>query len=316
MIWVAIVILLLINAGSYGLWFQQKSDVEQLGQQLSQNQQLAAQSSELKQLLQSEAANTKVKLAAIETAQQDLSETIVSLQQNQQLGSAEIQWKWAIAELEYLLTVANHRLLLANDTEGALHALRLADQRAEAMDDYRLHSLRSLLADEQMALASLAKIDIEGMVLQLQSAVNNVDTLQAWMGPEVAQNQEVDTGIAEANDWQQALANMWTQVRSMVVIRHKQDGAAAVLVPEQRYFLYQNLRLQLETARYALLSGEEPVFKSSIESANNWLEQYFIGDEKEAMSELLTNMQQQTIKAESPDISSSLTWLKSQGSEQ
>lgn len=315
-IWVGFVILLLVNIGSYALWYQQQSNVEQLSQQLSQTQELASQSSEIKQLLQSEAASTKAKLTAIESAQQELAETIVTLQENQQLGSAELQWKWAIAELQYLLTVANQRLLLANDIEGAQHALRLADQRAEALDDFRLHSLRALLAEEQLALATVAEVDIEGMVLQLQSALKNVDALQVWMGPEVSQVQDNNSTAIEAEGWQQALSNMWTEIKSMVVIRHKQDGTAAVLVPEQRYFLYQNLRLQLETARYALLSGEEPVFNNSIDAAVNWLEQYFVGDEKDVMSTLLGNMQQKSVKTDLPDISASLTWLKLQGNEQ
>ena len=317
MIWFAIFVLLLINAGSYFLWFQQQTTVEKLNQQLSQSKQLAAQFSERQQFLQAEDKTSMAKFAAIESVQQELADTIVTLQQNQKLGDAELQWKWAIAELQYLLTVANQRLLLANDVTGAQHALTLADQRAEAMDDYRLHSLRSLLAEEQLALASVTSVDIEGMVLQLHSVLNSVDDLKIWMGPEVRTEQDLSTSDAElAQDWQQALESMWTEVRSLVVIRHKQDGAAAVLVPEQRYFLYQNLRLQLETARFALLANEELAFNASLKAATDWLEQYFIGDERDAMLSLLRELQQQQIKAELPDISASLTWLKSQGTEQ
>lgn len=317
MIWLAIFVLLLINAGSYFLWFQQQTTVEQLNQQVSQSKQLAAQFSERQQFLQAEDKTSMAKFAAIESVQQELADTIVTLQQNQKLGDAELQWKWAIAELQYLLTVANQRLLLANDVTGAQHALTLADQRAEAMDDYRLHSLRSLLAEEQLALASVTSVDIEGMVLQLHSVLNSVDDLKIWMGPEVRAEQDLSVGDAElAQDWRQALESMWTEVRSLVVIRHKQDGAAAVLVPEQRYFLYQNLRLQLETARFALLANEELAFNASLKAATDWLEQYFIGDERDAMLSLLRELQQQQIKAELPDISASLTWLKSQGNEQ
>jgi uroporphyrin-III C-methyltransferase len=317
-IWLAIFALLLINTGSYFLWFQQQTTVKQLNEKLSQTQQLATQSSERQQTLQDEDKTSNAKLAAIEAGQQELADIIVAVQQNQKLGNAELQWKWAIAELQYLLTVANQRLLLANDVAGAQHALTLTDQRVEAMDDYRLHSLRALLTEEQLALASVASVDIEGMVLQLQSVLNSVDDLKIWMGPEVRAEQDIsDVDDAEvAQDWQQALESMWTEVRSLVVIRHKQDGAAAVLVPEQRYFLYQNLRLQLETARFALLADEDVAFKASIKAATDWLEQYFIGDERDAMLSLLRELQQQQIKVALPDISASLTWLKSQGTEQ
>ena len=317
-IWIAMAVLLLINAGSYFLWFQQTSTVQQLNQQLSQTQKLVTQTSKQQQLLQAEDSTTIANLSAIESVQQELADTIIAVQQNQKLGDAELQWKWAIAELQYLLTVANQRLLLANDVEGAQHALTLADQRAEAMDDYRLHSLRALLAEELLALATVARVDVEGMVLQLQSALNAVDDLKIWLGPEIRTAQDViaDENVEISKDWQQALDDMWMQVRSLVVIRHKQDGAAAVLMPEQRYFLYQNLRLQLETARFALLGSEEIIFNASIQAATDWLEQYFVGEERDAMLTLLRVLQQQQIKTELPDISASLTWLKSQGTEQ
>lgn len=318
LIWLAIAILLLANISSFALWYLQNSTVSQLSQQLDQTQQIAAQSTELKQLLQSESSATKAKITAIESAQKAFAENLVSIQENQKLSNAELEWKWAIAELQYLLTVANQRLLLAKDLEGAQYALRLADQHAAAMDDYRLHSLRALLAEEQLALAAVTKVDIEGLVLKLQSALNKVDDLQIWMGPAVNLDQTVEgeSDVPVSDDWQQAANTMWKEVKSLVVIRHKDDAATAVLVPEQRYFLYQNLRLQMETARFALLSGEKTAFDSSVKAATDWLEQYFVGEERDAMLTLLHELQQENIEVALPDISSSLTWLKLQGDEQ
>jgi uroporphyrin-3 C-methyltransferase len=172
------------------------------------------------------------------------------------------------------------------------------------------------LADEILALTAVSKVDVEGMVLQLESALTQVDNLQIWQGPELAQKAEEETKITTAENWRQALNGMWNEIRSLVVIRHKQDGTAAVLIPEQRYFVYQNLRIQLETARFALLRGEKDVFESSLTTAMNWLQQYFVGDERDAMLTLISTLQQQKMVTEMPDISSSLTWLKIQGEQQ
>ena len=81
-------------------------------------------------------------------------------------------------------------------------------------------------------------------------------------------------------------------------------------MPEQRYFLYQNLRLQLETARFSALSGNQRMFEQSLQSAISWLEQYFVGDQRDAMLVILEDMQNQAISIETPDISGSLRWLK------
>jgi uncharacterized protein HemX len=45
--------------------------------------------------------------------------------------------------------------------------------------------------------------------------------------------------------------------------------------PEQRVYLYQNLALKLESARFALLSGDNTLYHQTIETIAVWLKQYF-----------------------------------------
>ncbi|OUR72520.1 hypothetical protein A9Q78_06915 [Methylophaga sp. 41_12_T18] len=319
LVWLAIILLVVVNAGAYFLWYQQSSTIAQLQQQLSQTQPVVDNSVDIKQLVQAENKAAQNKLSELAAQQQTLTESLAALQQAEEAGDKgrEAEKQWLEAELHYLLTVANRRLLLAKDVEGAKSALTMASQRIESVGDYSLHPLRALLADEQQALAAVNKVDVEALALQLQTALNRVDELQMWMGPEVTAEQESnDEEVVSDQSWQQVLTSMWTEVKSLVVIRHKQDGNAAVLVPEQRYFVYQNLRLQLESARYALLSGEVNTYKSSLKAATDWLDRYFVGDERDAMSTTLHELQQHDIEQDFPDISASLSWLKAQGTEQ
>ena len=82
------------------------------------------------------------------------------------------------------------------------------------------------------------------------------------------------------------------------------------MAPEQRYFLYQNLRLQLESARLALLNADTDSFQHSLKTAITWLEHYFTGDERDAMLETLNSLAEQNIDVSIPDISGSLNWLE------
>jgi uroporphyrin-3 C-methyltransferase len=45
--------------------------------------------------------------------------------------------------------------------------------------------------------------------------------------------------------------------------------------PAQTYFLRQNLRLRLLSARIALLGRDEATFKADIAAADDWVKQYF-----------------------------------------
>ena len=321
-LWVAIVILLSLLAAT--AWFMQQQLQKQQGvtadleARFAASEQLANQFSELKQTATKDASTIQQRLAELNSADISLVEKLDTLTQAQQLTNDDVLRTWALAEVKFLLNTANQSILLAGDVEKTQTALTLADQQIQSLSDPRLHPLRALLADEQLALSSLAKVDIAGLAVQLQSAIKGVDRLQILMGPAVvaASEGESDTSLSLPDSLQSAASSAWQEIKSLVVIRHQDDANAALLVPEQRYFLYQNLQLKLESARLALLSGQETIFHDSLASAAQWLQQYFVGGERDAMLEMLKQMHSQTIKIELPDISASLIWLQQYGDQQ
>ncbi|WP_154646957.1 uroporphyrinogen-III C-methyltransferase [Methylophaga thiooxydans] len=304
-LWLAIVLLLIISALSSGWLYWQLQQNQQLQQQ--QITVLSTDNETLADALQ----QSQNQLGNAEQKQQQIAEQLSELVAREKLSSADIKRTWALQEIDYLLNIANQRALLAHDIAGARQALEMADEQLEALSDYRLHPLRALIAEDMMALDALADLDIAGMALQLQVAAKRINQLRVAKGPEVTADttSEVAAPANEAS-WQQAVNDVWQQIRSLVVIRHDQSGESAVLVPEQRYFLYQNLRLQLESARLALLNADASSYKHSLQTALSWLERYFAGDERDAMLNTLNALQQKQIEIAIPDISASLNWLK------
>jgi uroporphyrin-3 C-methyltransferase len=59
-----------------------------------------------------------------------------------------------------------------------------------------------------------------------------------------------------------------------------------------------------------LFQSDATGFKQSLHTAITWLEQYFVGDERDAMLANLKALQQTEINIAVPDISGSLVWLK------
>lgn len=306
LIWGAIIILLLLLVIAGGWVYQQLQT-----QQQQHIDTLSVLEAELASLADDDARTTR-QLATLQQDQQGLADKIEELQAREALSSADLERSWALQEIEYLLTMANQRAQLVHDVDGALQALQMADERIKALSDYRLHPLRALIAEEVMALEALADVDVAGIALKLQTAANTVSTLRVKKGPEVnaADDGAATTEPAADAGWKQAAGEIWQQLRSMVVIRHDQSGESAVLVPEQRYFLYQNLRLQLESARLALLNADEASYQHAIKTAVAWLRQYFTGDQRDALLSTLENLQSQQIKVAIPDIAGSLNWVK------
>ena len=84
--------------------------------------------------------------------------------------------------------------------------------------------------------------------------------------------------------------------------------AAPLVTPSQQYFLRENLRLRLLSARVALLSRDEANFKADVRAAKGWLDKYFDMRVKpvQALSAMLAEMAAIPMPSDVPDISASL----------
>jgi uroporphyrin-3 C-methyltransferase len=317
LLWIAILILLILGAGLYWLIEQQKMTIAMMAEEVKTSQQtVEGRLSELGNMVSSGSTTTNQLLENLNSTDVGLAAKIAEVVKVQDMTNDDVKRVWAMAEVEFLLQTASQRVLLANDSEGAKTALALADEKLKDLADPRLYRLRAILADEQLALSSVAKVDVDGLAVRLQSVLDKVDEIDVLMAPDVAaRSKQEDAGSTETapTDWKGGLIAAWEQIRSLVVIRHQHDGSAAILVPEERYFLYQNLRLKLETARLALLAGREAVYHDSLTSAEKWLMQYFTGEQRDAVLATLKALNSEKITVAMPDISGSLAWLKDKG---
>lgn len=312
-LWLAIVILVGLLAALF--WFVQQQQVQTslLIEQSDHSAQFNQDLAQLEQSLSNQIKTANSRLDALHATDEGFVSKLDSLVKSHQLTNDDVLRTWRLAKVEFLLQAANQQVLLAGDIENARTALVLADHELKELADPRMYQLRALIADEQLALASVAKVDIEGMSVQLQSALDSVDDLTILMAAEVAVDDDSEIEASLPKDWQSAASQAWNEVKSLVVIRDQQDGAAAVLVPEQRYFLYQNLTLKLESAQLALLSGKSSVFKARLASAEQWLRHYFVGDDRDAMVAMVKALQEEAIELDIPDISASLVWIQQKG---
>jgi uroporphyrin-3 C-methyltransferase len=117
-----------------------------------------------------------------------------------------------------------------------------------------------------------------------------------------------DTGFSV----ERILDDLWQGFKSMMVIRHHDKPIAAMLPPEQRYFLIQNLRLKLEGAKAALLGRDAAFFRDNLTAASAWVEQYFALESPEVrdFQQQLETLSDEQIAPTLPDITGSLRVLQ------
>ncbi len=218
----------------------------------------------------------------------------------------------AAAEAEYLIRIANRRLQLEGDVATAQFALQEADRRLKESGDPRWVAVREKLAAELVALRAVPVVDVTGASLRLSALLTAAATLKPLASePERQQKVAAEQG-REERTWETMLQDLSEKLRSMLVIRRNDRPMAPLLAPEQIYFLKQNLQLQLEVARLALLRRDQELFNQSLEHADNWLAEYFDPKQEkiQGLRKEIEALRQLELRPQLPDISGSLRALE------
>ncbi|MCG6656546.1 hypothetical protein HOP52_01990 [Halomonas campisalis] len=231
-----------------------------------------------------------------------LDQVLDELSREQQADERE----WLHAEAAYLLRLANQRLQLERDVEGAAALLRTADARLSEAENPALLSIRRAIASELAILESVPQVDRTGLYLALNAQQERLAAL-----PLSRELEEIParSGIEEvpAGGWQQQLSRFGQELRDLVVIRHHDEALEGLISPEQESYLRQSARLVLEQAQLALLKEEQDLYEASLDKALTLIHGYYDTERDEVQSVIarLESLKAETIRPELPDISGS-----------
>jgi uroporphyrin-3 C-methyltransferase len=227
---------------------------------------------------------------------------------------------WLLAEAEYLLRVANQRLMIEKDIRGALAALRSADEVLTETDDIGVYPVREQLAREIMMLKSLTDVDRTGLYLTLEAAIESIQQLTESalasdrLATTLAQSQSDSSTAttADSNWWMEAWDSARETLSRVVVVRRLDEPVKPMLSPEQSAYVRLNLQLMLEEAELAVLRGHQEMYSSSLTKASKAINTWYDSTNPKiiALSDTLEELAGRNIDPELPDISKSLQLLK------
>ena len=237
-----------------------------------------------------------------------LDEVLTQLSQEQDTDERD----WLHAEAAYLLRLANQRLQLEGDVEGAAALLRTADARLADADNPALTPVRREIANELAALDAVPQVDRTGTYLALNAQQERVAGLR--LSQEI-EERAVTSSIEQppTGTFQRQLARFGEELKDLVVIRQHDEALEALITPEQESYLRQSLRLILEQSQLALLKEEPELYEASIDKALELLNGYYDTEREETQSVIarLQELKQAEVKPELPDISASQQALAS-----
>jgi len=214
-----------------------------------------------------------------------------------------------MAQVEQMLMIAGQQLQLSANVKAALIAMQQADDYLKRMNRPLLTRLSKAISLDMSKLRELPNVDTANINLHLDNLIAVVDSLplsQDVRPPPQANNKTAAT--TDDSVWLRLAHEVWDDAKHLVRIENTKKHELPLLSPTETFFLRENLKLRLLSARLALLSRDETSYKHDLLSAQQWIMRYFntkSDSSKQAIS-ILKKLSASGINIQMPDISASL----------
>ena len=268
---------------------------------------VARQSQETVRESQARLAQVEAKLAESQNQQVALEALYQDLARNRDES--------VLAEIEQILTVGAQQLQLAGNVQAGLMALQTADAQLARSDRPQFIPLRKILARDIDRLKTMPNLDVAGMSVKIDQLMADVDNLPLSAEARAA----MDRGAADKRPvpeaqgfWGRFGRDVWSELRSLVRIQVMDKSDPTLLAPDQAYFLRENLRLRLLSARLALLARDQATFREDIRVASAWVARWFDTRSKPAqtLQAALTQFSAANLQVQAPSITDSLNAVR------
>lgn len=236
-----------------------------------------------------------------------------------------------VVDIESALRLAQQQAQLTGSVEPLLAALRTAEQRLQRASQPRLNPVLRAITHDSERIKAAAVTDIPALLVKIDELARLFDDLPLANGavPALdvapvqapAADRSADQGLIRAttgavSDWfarvfAGALAAVKEEARGLLRVSRIDRPEAALLAPEQAFFLRENTKLKLLNARLALLSRQSEVARSDLLGVQSALRRYFDGASRktQAAAALLQQVQSSLKSTELPRLDQTVTAL-------
>ncbi len=321
----AVAVLALAGAAGSTLVWQKLNNIQQqlarqsadAGSQAGEARSLAKQAQDLTLETAAKLAVTDAKLAEVSLQRSQLEELMQSLSRSRDEN--------LVVDIDSALRLAQQQAQLTGSVEPLLAALKSADVRVARAAQPRLTPLQRAMARDVARIKATALADTPSLLVKLDELVTLADELP--IANAVPSGAATAVGVAPGSKnaesskrkTDESMLSWWTRVgllvqdelRSLVRVSHIEDPDAALLTPEQSFFLRENLKLRLLNARLGLLSRQIDSARADLGTAALAMGHYFDAGSRKTLTAqaLLQQVQGQMHSLEIPRIDETLAAL-------
>ncbi len=298
--WLVIGILILFAlaaVGGWQLWQLQQAQQQGLQSQADERETLGQDLAQEIERLDEQLGSTRSNVSALEDRGEAIRQEVESGLQAQQdelaerqdhldariasiddrLARGEIAWK--TAEIGFLLTRAQERLTIARDPDGAMLALRLADQRVAALSRPHWLPLRSAISDAIAEIEAAAEGDRVGQALALRRLTDRVEdwplTDEAGETMATAEPGVEPSSTASLPEDAAWYEKAWVATTGWVARQVTVTRSDTPTRLRERVATDREMRLWLTAVRESLLSRDHDALSTTLDEARGWLESHY-----------------------------------------
>ena len=257
------------------------------------------------------ATSTEQQLAALQQSharQSDLIAQAAAQSRHRKAGPEG----WQLAEAEYLMRIANHRLLMERDAAAAENLLALADGILVEIGALAYHDVRAHLANEMALLRAFRGVDTQSVFLRLEALKGLLDQLPLRL-PAYSAPRDQNAAPPDGPPSPSLLGALVERLSGLIRFRrHDGEPVRPLLPPRQAEYLQLHLRLALDRAQLAALRHDQAIYRASLSAAQDWLHR-FVDPTHAATEQLVRDLDALLaidLDAQLPDISPSLSRLR------
>lgn len=308
---IAVLALLLVGLSFWFGWHQANELRRDLARRLSDADQHQKQTLLITQETRADLRAANAKIALLEQKLAESQSQQLALQAMYQ-DLAKVSDEANIAEIEQIVLIASQQLQLAGDVRAALAALQTVDTRLQRANRPRFFVLRRAVTQDINKLRSLPYVDVVGVSVRLDGLQAAIDTLPLNASRSEQRSETRPTGKGNDNVFARVGGEIWAELKSLLRIQNMDKDALPVLPPDQQYFMRENLKLRLLSARIALLQRHQTSYEADLKAAEAALERYFDTSARSTRQALATlrDLRRQRINIDPPDISATLNAVR------
>ncbi len=226
-----------------------------------------------------------------------------------------------LADVDAAIRVAMQQAAITGSVEPLTAALRQADERLARYQQPRLERVRRAVVQDLARARAAGVVDLPSLTIRLDEAIRSIDDLPvlaavdrraprrdaatasastsaatsasaAVAAAQAASQAASQAAAAPAWGWPRwldegargMLEHVWGEVRSLVRVTRIEYPDAALLAPEQVFFVRENLKLRLLNARLALMSRQFDQAQSDLREAMATIDRYFDRSSKRVLT--------------------------------